>query len=176
MEKGLLEKTGKPLSHWVKMVTKLKIEKHKTIIDFLKAEHGFTYGFANYVAHNVLKNDAGSIDNTDLLKNQYDRKPELLPLYNLLVKNIKTFGKDIEFVPKKANVSVKTKKQFALIQPSTKTRIDIGLKLRTTPVGGRLLDSGSFGTMCTHRIQVTCKDDIDKGLFDWIKKSYKESL
>ncbi len=40
MEKGLLEKTGKPLEHWIELVRQSKIEKHKAIIDHLKSQHG----------------------------------------------------------------------------------------------------------------------------------------
>ena len=60
MEKGLLEKTGKSLEHWIKVVKDSKIEKHKAIIDFLKSEHGFTHGYANFVALKARKADAGS--------------------------------------------------------------------------------------------------------------------
>ena len=49
MEKGLEEKTGKTLSHWVDIVKKQKLEKHGQIISFLKSEHGFTHGFPNFV-------------------------------------------------------------------------------------------------------------------------------
>ena len=50
MDKGLLEKTGKPLDYWIKIVKESKIEKHKSIIEFLKSEHNFTHGFANFVS------------------------------------------------------------------------------------------------------------------------------
>ena len=52
---------------------------------------------------------------------------------------------------RRANVSVRRKKQFALIQPSTKTRLDLGLILKGRPVEGRLEPSGSFNAMFTHR-------------------------
>lgn len=45
-----MEKTGKPLEHWIKIVKHSKIEKHLDIINYLKVEHGFSYGFANFVA------------------------------------------------------------------------------------------------------------------------------
>ena len=64
MEKGLLEKTGKPLDHWIKVVRQSKIEKHLEIINFLKAKHGFTYGFANFVALKTKKSDAASINDS----------------------------------------------------------------------------------------------------------------
>ena len=50
MEKGLLAKTGNSLEHWIKVVQESKTEKHKAIIDYLKSEHGFTHGYANFVA------------------------------------------------------------------------------------------------------------------------------
>ncbi|KAA3631478.1 MAG: DUF4287 domain-containing protein [Calditrichaeota bacterium] len=176
MEKGLIEKTGKDLKHWIKIVKKSKIEKHSEIIKFLKSEHDFTHGFANFVSLKARESDAGSIEDKTLLDTQYSKgKEELRPLFELIESKIKKFGSDIEIVPKKANVSFKTKKQFALVQPSTKTRIDVGLKLKDFPVKGRLKDSGSFGTMCTHRIEVTTKKDIDKELLDYLKKAYEMS-
>ena len=76
MEKGLLEKTGKSLEHWIKVVEKSKIEKHKAMIDFLKAEHGFTYGYANFVAMKARKADAGSHDPGELVATQYSKGKE----------------------------------------------------------------------------------------------------
>lgn len=176
MEKGLLEKTGKPLDHWVKIVKKTKLEKHGEMIKFLKTEHGFTHGFANFVAHAARKSAAVFQEDDDLLTTQYSKgKEHFLPIYEKLVKEIKKFGKDIEFIPKKANVSVKRKYQFVLIQPSTKTRMDIGLKLKGKDTGERLEGSGPFGAMCTHRVQVTDIKDIDKKLLGWIKEAYEKA-
>lgn len=175
MEKGLLEKTGKPLAHWIRIVTKSKIEKHNEIVKFLKSDHGFTHGFANFVALKAKKTDAGSIDNETLLTNQYKGKENLLNIYKLFVNQIMMLGEDITFVPKKMNVSVKTTKQFALIQPSTKTRIDLGLKLRNIPIGSRLQGSGSFGSMCSHRVQIFSTTDIDNELLEWIRQAYLQS-
>ena len=131
MENGLLKKTGYSLQYWIDVVKRSKLEKYKEIINFLKSEHDFTHGFANFVALKLLGTTSESFSADELLALQYSKgKNELKPIYELLKQKINDLGTGIEFVPKKANVSVKTKKQFALIQPSTKTRIDIGLKLR----------------------------------------------
>ncbi len=175
MEKGLLEKTGKTLEEWVKIVKKENFEKHGEIIKFLKSEHGFTHGFANFVAHKARKSDAASHDANELLKNQYAKKEHLKPIYEKLKKEISKFGKDIEFIPKKASVSVKRKYQFVLIQPSTKTRIDLGLKLKGKDTTGRLEGSGPFGSMCTHRVQITDISQVDKELLEWINEAYEKA-
>jgi len=176
MEKGLLEKTGKPIEEWVKIVKKTKLEKHGEIIKFLKAEHDFTHGYANFVAHTARKSDARFHDDDDLVAAQYSKgKEHFLPIYEKLKKEIAKLGNDIEFVPKKASVSVKRKYQFVLIQPSTKTRMDIGLKLKGKDTEERLEGSGPFGAMCTHRVQVTDIKDIDKELLGWIKEAYEKA-
>ncbi|WP_366142625.1 DUF5655 domain-containing protein [uncultured Aquimarina sp.] len=65
------------------------------------------------------------------------------------------------------------KKQFALIKPATKTRIDLGLKLKEKPTTERLQNSGPFGTMCTHRVQLKSIDQVDTELTEWLKEAYK---
>ncbi|KAA3615794.1 MAG: DUF4287 domain-containing protein [Calditrichaeota bacterium] len=172
MEKGLLEKTGKSLDHWVKIVKDSKLEKHKAIMDFLKAEHGFTHGFANFVAHKSNKSDAGSFDDSDLLANQYKGKEHLKPIYDKLLSEIQKFGDDITVTPKKDSVSFIRKKQFTLVKPATKSRIDLGLKLKDKPTTDRLGNSGPFGAMCTHRVQLTELTQVDEQLLDWIKEAY----
>ncbi|MBR9920455.1 MAG: DUF4287 domain-containing protein [Bacteroidetes bacterium] len=173
MEKGLLEKTGKSLDHWIKVVKDSRLQKHGEILKFLKSEHGFTHGFANFVSLKARASDAGSIDNNTLLENQYKGKESLLPIYEKLVKEIETFGEDVTRTPKKAAVSMIRKKQFALIKPATKTRVDLGLKLKGKPTTDRLGDSGPFGTMCTHRVQLTSVDQVDDQLIGWLKEAYE---
>ena len=175
MEKGLLEKTGKSLDHWIKVVHQSKIEKHKAIMDFLKSEHGFTHGFANFVALKSKKSDAASIDDTELLNNQYKGKEHLKPIYERLLAVIDKFGKDITRTPKKDSVSLIRKKQFALIKPATKTRIDLGLKIKDKPTTERLENSGPFGAMCTHRVRLTDVSEVDQELIGWLKEAYQKA-
>ncbi len=176
MEKGLLEKTGKDITHWIKVVKDSGIEKHKAIIDFLKSEHGFTYGFANFVSMKARKADADSQDDKNLLSKQYKGKESLKPIYEALIEKISKFGKDINIVPKNTSVSIIRKRQFALIKPATKTRIDLGLKIKGKPTGERLENSGPFGTMCTHRVRLTEVAQVDDELVGWLKEAYDLSV
>ena len=45
-------------------------------------------------------------------------------------KDGKVYFANNEIAPKKAYVSVRSKKQFAMLQPSTKSRFDIGLIIK----------------------------------------------
>ena len=175
MEKGLFENTGKELKEWIEIVNKQKFDKHGQILKFLKTTYEMTHGFANFVALKTLKSDAGSFKGEDLVSNQYKGKEPLFEIYQKLIGEIKEFGGDIEIVPKKASVSLITKKQFALIQPSTKTRIDLGIKIKDRAPSGRLENSGPFGAMCTHRVQITEMSQVDAEVIGYLKEAYEKS-
>ena len=172
MEKGILEKTGKPLEHWIQLVLESKIDKHKEIIEFLKSKHNLSYGYANFIALKAKKSDAGSIADDDLLSGQYKGKENLMPIYAQLISKISKLGDDITITPKKDSVSIIRKKQFALIKPATKTRIDLGLKIKDKPIAGRLENSGPFGSMCSHRVQIASPNEVDSEVQRWLKEAY----
>lgn len=173
MIKNLKEKYGKSLEEWIAVVKKAGIEKHGEIIKFLKSEHGFTHGFANLVALKSRGTDAASAESIDSLVNdQYKDKEALYSIYLKLVDELKKFGKDVEIAPKRAYVSIRRKKQFALLQPSTKIRLDIGINLKGVETTSRLEASGSFNTMCSHRVRTTELGDIDAELISWLKQAY----
>jgi hypothetical protein len=167
------EKTGKPLDAWLKVVAKAKLAKHGEIVAMLKADHGMGHGFANLVAHKALASDAGSADSDDLIATQYaGPKAALKPMYDKLVGIVEGFGKDIELAPKKAYVSLRRSKQFGLIQPSTATRLDLGLNLKGVAPRGRLEASGSWNAMCSHRVKLAGAGDIDAEVKAWLKQAY----
>ncbi|WP_234364349.1 DUF4287 domain-containing protein [Lunatibacter salilacus] len=123
MIENLHKNSGKTLEEWCAIVKKENISKHGDIIQFLKDNHGLTYGFANLIAHKSKGSDAGSADNQeDLIPKQYKGKEHLKPIYDKLMAEIATLGDDIEISPKNAYVSLKRKKQFATLNPATKTR------------------------------------------------------
>ena len=177
MAENLKIKTGKSVADWIKLAAKTKLAKHGEIVKFLKTEHGLTHGYANFVALSTLKSsspDAGGDE--DLVAAQYaGAKAAVIPIYDALVAAICKFGKDIEFSPKKAYVSLRRNKQFGIIQPSTAARVDVGINLKGTPSEGRLEASGSFNAMVSHRVRVGSVAKVDKELVGWLKKAYEAS-
>ena len=102
-------------------------------------------------------------------------KAGLRPLYDQLLAAIQKFGKDVDVSPKKAYVSLRRNKQFALVQPSTATRLDVGVNLKGTEPTGRLEASGSFNAMVSHRVRLSKATEIDKELLGWLKQAYEAS-
>jgi hypothetical protein len=169
---NMLEKTGKSLSQWKKVLITKSFSKHSEAVNFLKKEHNVTHGFANTI---VTLSKEENESPTDLVKNQYEGKENLLPIYESLLAVVKEFGKDVIITPKKTSVSVIRKKQFALIKPATKTRIDLGLKFKDKPTTDRLENSGPFGTMCTHRVKLSETNQVDSELKKWLKEAYENA-
>jgi len=140
-------------------------------VKFLKSEHGVTHGYANLIAHETLGGGGG-----DPVAAQYAGKKEALkPIYDALIAAVKKFGKDVEISPKKTYVSLRRNKQFALVVPSTATRVDVGICRKKAKGGGRLEESGGWNSMCTHRVRVTDKKEVDAELKRWLKQAYDES-
>lgn len=169
---NMSEKTGRSLNEWKKILKTKSFAKHSESVKYLKEEHGVTHGFANTI---VLLSKEEKVSDDDLVQNQYKGKENLFPIYEKLIVLMNTFGSDVNIVPKKTSVSLVRKKQFALIHPASKTRIDLGLKLKDKPTGERLGDSGSFGTMCTHRVKISGVKEIDKELTDWLQEAYEKA-
>ncbi len=173
MISNMPEKTGKSLDEWKKILKEKSFSKHSEGVKFLKTEHNVTHGFANTIV--TLSREEPSSE-VDLVAIQYKGKDNLLPIYNELIIYVNSLGKDVTVIPKKGSVSIIRKRQFVLIKPATKTRIDLGFKLKDKPTTERLKSSGPFGTMCTHRVQISDIKDVNTELKDWIKEAYEKSI
>lgn len=168
--------TGRKLEEWINIVHKSGLEKHGELVNFLKEKHGFSHGNANMVVHYAKQSHAGAEENdTDWVAEQYKGKEKLKLWYDKIMIRVNQFGNDVEVSPKKAYVSLRRKKQFAIIQPSTKTRMDIGLNIKGVDPSGNAEAAGSWNSMCTHRIKVEDEGIIDEVLINWIKKAYEQA-
>ncbi len=162
-------KTGKSLQSWKNLISKSGYEKHGTIVKFLKSEHGVTHGFANLISTKARETGA----DVDLIKEQYSgTKSSLKPLHDLIVKYAQSLGTDVILAPKKSSHSLRRKKQFGLIIPATKTRIDLGLALKGDAANGRL---ETYNAMCSHRVRLESEKDFDKEVRAWMTEAYSRS-
>jgi len=174
MVANLPEKTGKSLADWKSLLGSSGLSKHGEMVSLLKKEHGVTHGFANLIVHEFRGGVVSAPPSAgDLVEAQYKGKETLRSLYDGIMKEVAGFGSDMEVAPKKAYVSLRRKKQFALIQPSTKTRLDVGITLKGVEPEGRLEASGSFNSMVTHRVRLTDPAEVDADLIGWLRKAYE---
>jgi len=169
MKANLLKNTGKSVDQWADLVRKSGLEKHGDQMKLLKETHGIGHGYANLICHTAK----GSLDvpEDDLLAGQYAGKDALRPAYDALEAYARTLGKDVDISPKKTSVAFRRSKNFAVVTPASKTRIDLGLNLKGTAPTARLL-AEKPGSMCTHKVKLETTADVDVEVKAWIKSAY----
>ncbi len=166
---NLPSKTGRPLEEWLALVAGEELEKHGQIVTFLKSEHGVTHGFANLIASKALEGGQ-SVNPVD---EQYSGpKAHLRLVHDAIVAFAMELGSDVEVAPKKSSVSLRRKKQFALITPATKSRIDLGLALKGDAPSGRL---EAYNAMCSHRVKLETIEDFDEAAKRWVAEAYSRA-
>ena len=152
------------------------LTKHKELQAFFTETYGLTYGNANVLAifaRDKMKGAAGEEEN--FVDAQYEgKKVALRPLYDTLIAAVTGFGDDVEVAPKRTYVSLRRKKQFALVQPGP-GRVDVGINLKGVDPDGRLEKSGSFNSMCTHRVRVVGTEDVNDELLGWLRQAYEQA-
>jgi hypothetical protein len=163
---------GRPIDAWVELIRASGLRRHGEIVAMLKGEHGMTHGSANRVALVAIDRLAAAPVPASLEDALYPAsRRHLLPLHEALMTQVRALGDDIELAPKKAYVSIRRRKQFAMIQPAAK-HIDLGLILPGAPHDERLESAESFNALFSSRVRVHTLDDVDAELVGWLREAY----
>ena len=174
--KNLPAKTGRTFEEWVELTRKEGLPSRKERVAWLKSAHGLGTVTANFIAADA---EGRSIvdtyaDEAALLDAMYaGEKAALRPLHEDLAKAAHKLGGDVDLTVCKTYVGIRRNRQFAIIKPATRGRVNLGLALPGTKAGGRLLNAGSIGNdPMTHRIEIASKKDIDVDVTRWLKAAY----
>lgn len=146
------------------------LEKHGQIVAMLKADHGLGHGNANLLSVRARELLAGGPTAAeDLLDGQYaGGKAPLRPIHDEIVAAARTLGDDVEVVVQKTGVSLRRRKQFAVVKAASSRRVELGLNLPTTPDDDRV---DEVSGMCSHRVNLTCLDDVDEAVRTWLREA-----
>ena len=175
MRRNIETRTGKSFAAWINIARHLGTDKHSDVVEYLKQEGPMGHSYASAIAHEAR--NPGAIAEQDPVDALYaGPKSALRPIHDVIVKSVSTFGRDIELVPKKFCVSLRRAKQFALLQPSTATRIDIGINLQGVAPSGKLEASGSWNGMVSHRVRIGATEDFDLDVKVWLKRAYDQAI
>jgi len=167
---------GKPMAEWLAIIAASGLTKHTDVVRMLKTDYGLAHGAAHrvsLVARDAAAAPADPDQDSDPVSALYtNKKAGLRPLHDALMNAILAFGDDIELAPKKGYVSLRRRKQFAMIQPSAAGRIDLGLILGDVPEQARLESAAGFNALFTHRVRVSSPEDIDTQVIGWLRQAY----
>jgi len=172
---NIQKKTGKSLAELSQIVRQSGLSRHGEIRDLLRRELDLGYGDASMLVHALQGSDGARLaegkSKDEVLDGIYTgAKAALRPIYEALMAEIIKFG-EFEVAPKKGYVSLRRKRQFAMIGPATNTRLEVGLNAKDLPVDARLLVQPK-GSMCNYIVRVTSLGEVDDQLFSWIRTAF----
>ena len=144
------------------------------IVKWLKSEFLLGHGHATAVAAVVTRKDVPKASADEKISalfggsKQHWRQP-----CESVIAKIKEFGSDADVGVGGTYISLlRTGKNFAILQPSSSDRLDIGIKLKGVSAGERFEAAGSWNTALTHRVRIQKPTQIDREVFSWLRRAY----
>lgn len=97
-------------------------------------------------------------------------KAHLRPLHEAAMRAFAAFG-PFEQAPKKTYVSLRRKKQWAMLGPATKDLLELGLNVKVLPPHARLKPMPPGG-MCNYTLRLGTAAEVDATLLAWARAAY----
>ena len=177
IERRLVATTGDGVATWAERVRAAGLDTEKDVRAWL-ADRGVTgYGAMVLVMERFGYPEFLTATPDTLIEGQYDDKPQLRPIYDAVVTAALSLGQAYVQARKGYVSLVGPRRTFAVLQASTKSRVDLGLRLEGREPGGRLLPATSIGNgSSTVRIALTSVEDVDDEVVDLLAESYTANL
>jgi hypothetical protein len=170
----LKENTGEGLEAWNQRIRKEVFADEKSLRAWL-AQQGVTgYAQSLLVMERFGYPDFFLASADELIDGQYADRPQLRPIYNAIIEAVMGLG-EVVIQARKTYVSLVTpRRTFARVQPTTKTRLDLGLRLEGQEPGGRLQPSKIQESM---RLQISLytPDEVDAEVLRWLRVAYEQN-
>jgi hypothetical protein len=161
---------GRTIDEWIEVIRASGLTRYGEIVAMLKGQ-GLAHGAANRVALVAMDRLDPGRAMSDPAALYTGSRASLLPIHARLMIVVHELGGDIEVTPKKGYLSIRRRKQFAMIKPAAK-HIDLGLILPGSAVTERLESAATFNALFTHRVRVRSLEDVDDELVAWLRDAY----
>jgi hypothetical protein len=171
----LLRQTGQDVAAWKTRIAAAGLADMDALRAWLKAQ-----GVAGYSAQLLRWETFGYPDfitasADSLVDAQYADRAALRPIYDALIEAVAELG-DVTVQTRKTYVSLVTpRRTFARIQPTTRTRVDVGLRLDGVPPAGRLAPCKVHDTMPV-QFGLTSVAELDDEARAWLKAAYDQNV
>lgn len=171
----VLEKqTGEGLEHWNRRVRQEKFKDEQSLRVWLKEQGVTGYAEGLLVMEQFGYPDFLTASADKLIEGQYADRPHLRPIYDGIINAVMEIGA-VTIQARKTYVSLLTpRRTFARVQPTTKNRVDVGLRLEGQKPSRRLQPSRIHETMKL-QISLTSVEEIDAEVLSWLRRAYEEN-
>jgi hypothetical protein len=172
--KNIEAKTGQDLAALRAAVAASGKSKHGEVRSWLMETFGLGYGDANTLAHVAREGGSASASGeggADPLDDIYSgKKAHLRGVHDAVMAAIGPWG-DFEVAPKKGYVSLRRKKQFAMLGPKTAERAELGINLKED-AGSERFVAQKPGGMCQFTVALASPDEVDAELLGVLRRAF----
>jgi len=175
--KNIQTRTGKSLDELYAFIRASGLGKHGEIREMAKQELGLGHGDANTLAKFYLESLAESARpeettlQPDVVSEIYSgAKAGLRPIHESVMAAITALG-PFEIAPKKGYLSLRRKRQFAMLGPGTKGRVEVGINMKGVAPTERLI-AQEPGGMCQYKVYLSQPEEVDPQLIAWLRQAY----
>jgi uncharacterized protein DUF5655 len=170
----LVERTGEDMQAWNKRIREKGFPDEKSLRAWL-TEQGVTgYPQMYLVMEQFGYPDYLTASADELIEGQYADRPALRPIYEAIIGLLPALG-EAAIQMRKTYVSLVTpRRTFARIQPTTRNRVDLALRLASQKPEGRLQRSSVHEQMKV-QISFTAPEQVDDEVLGWLQKAYDEN-
>lgn len=173
----MLEKrTGQTVDAWNARIREHGFTDEQTLRSWL-TEQGVTgYPQGLLVMEQFGYPDFLVASSDELIDGQYRDRPALRPIADAILVRVAGLG-EVTIQTRKTYISLVTpRRTFAVIQPTTRTRVDLGLRLAGQALDGRIESASSMGSgQVTVRIGLTAVEQVDDEVEGWLRRAYEEN-
>ncbi|RFU85080.1 hypothetical protein DY218_19365 [Streptomyces triticagri] len=170
---GLLERnTGRTLASWTEAVRAQAPADEQQLRAWLENEG--VRGYAQQLlVHETFGYPAFLLQSADaLIDAQYADRPGLRPVLDAVLLRAAALPQVTVQARKTFVALVGPRRTFARVRPTTRTRVDVGLRLPDAVPGGRLLDAKGLGDGMDVRIAFSTADEVDDGFAGLLQRAY----
>jgi len=170
----LEERTGADVDTWNQRIKAQGFADEQQLRAWLAAQ-----GVAGYAQSLLVMERFGYPDfllasADELIEGQYADRPQLRPIFDAIVDAAAGLGEVIVQTRKTYVSLVSPRRTFARVQPTTRQRVDLALRLEGQPPGGRLRPSKIHESMPLH-ISLATPDEVDTEVLAWLQQAYDQN-
>jgi len=170
----LQERTGEDLATWNQRIQAQGFQDEQALRLWLISQEVTGYAQTLLVMERFGYPDFFLASADELIQQQYADRSHLRPVFDAIINAAAGLG-ELIIQARKTYVSLLTpRRTFARVQPTTRQRVDLALRLEGQVPVGRLRPSRIHASMPL-QISLSTPDEVDAEVLGWFKQAYDQN-
>lgn len=166
----LMRGSGPGLEDWKAQIAGIGFDGEASLRRWLQGEGVLGYAQALLVWETFGYPDFLTASSDELVEAQYRDRLGLRPILDAVLGLLPEL-EETAVQARKGFVTLVARRTYAVVRPTTRTRVDLGLRLPGTAPAERLLAAGGGLGSSTVRIALAAPADVDAEVADWLRKA-----